>query len=80
MKGEQADTKKQDILDFMDEEDLGEHHMPGSAMQANLSKSHRNVLGGSGAPSAIESIKSICGQKGQEIMRMIASSSQKQID
>ena len=77
MKGDQADIKKLDILDFMDEEDLGEHHMPGSAMQANITKSHQNVFSGAGAPSATESIKSICGQKGQEIMRMIASSSQK---
>ena len=74
LKGEQADTKKQDILDFMDEEDLGEHHMPGSAMQVNVTKSHHNFFGGAGAPSAVESIKSICGQKGQEIMKMIASS------
>ena len=63
----------------MDEEDLGEHHMPGSAMQANVTKSHHNIFSSSGATSAVESIKSICGQKGQEIMKMIASSSQKQI-
>ena len=49
----------------MDEEDLGEHHMPGSATQVDSTTPNTNTV------TQIESIKSLCGQKGEEIITAI---------
>lgn len=58
--------EKQDVLEFMDEEDLGEHHMPASALDNKDSKALA-----AGSFHQIESIKSLHGVYGRQILESL---------